>query len=280
MNQLAPLDQLGLSVSAQYQSMLSVISENRDTVSLALSQHGKSHTQFQYAMLDNAGPIAGPTKLRNMRQILAVIDRTEAALQEAWFNRRKKMVEAAKFRRDAEGSRLDEYDRELALIQAEEIEAGLRQAERTTAGAIRKLAAYYEQYASLESQLKQELNKDQITETDFEADEERFHIMKVFEQALCAARAHGGQVDHGNMIYFHDIGINGGCAHGDIVSYLQREGQAAGTAQSVHELHAMECEFLSDMAKKYAGCSKAYAERKGLLSGPTKATLGLVESSH
>jgi hypothetical protein len=270
---LVPLSQISITNADEYRPMLSVIEKHREGVSLAISQHGKSHTQFQYAMLDNAGPIAGPTKLRNMRQILSVIDQTEAALQESWFNCRKKMVEAAKFRRDANDDRVDDLDRELAAIQAEEIEQGLARSQKSTAGAIRKLAAYYEQYASLEAQLKQELGKDRITEADFEADEERFHIMKVFEQALCAARANGGRIDHGNMIYFHDIGINGGCAQGDIITYLQREADASTKLTDVHAMHSLECDFLADMAKKYEGCSVAYLKRKGLISASQSAVV-------
>jgi hypothetical protein len=109
--ELAPLKDLGLSVRPEYAGMLSVIEANRENVALALQQHGKSHTQFQYAMLDNAGPVAGPTKLRNMRQILAVIERTEAALQEAYYKRREQ-----------------DLDRQIAVSKAEREDDPLQRA--------------------------------------------------------------------------------------------------------------------------------------------------------
>jgi hypothetical protein len=239
--------------------MLQTIAENRPAVTQALTQHGKTHTQFQYAMLDNAGPIAGPTKLRNMRQILAVIDRTEAALEDAWLDYREKLEEG----RDGSG-----IASERALCHA-------RRIKKHMAGAVRKLAAYYEQYAHLEAQLKEELDKDEITEADFEADEERFHVMKAFEQALCAARASGGCIDHGNFIYLHDIGVNGALAQRDILQYLDNEDKAIQAGRDVYYMHQMECAFLECMAMKYDGCAREYAKRKGLLPGPSAtATLG------
>jgi len=263
--QLAPLEQLGLSVVEQYKPMLSVIDENRLSVSKALKQHGKSHTQFQYTMLDNAGPIAGPTKLRNMRQILAVIDQTESALNEAWFRRRKKQVEALQLRKRAETAE-DDLEREMLEIEAEEIEQGFLSSEKSIGGAIRKLAAYYEQYRELEAQLKEELGKEEITEADFEADEERFHIMKAFEQAMIAGRANG-RIDHGNMIYLHDIGVSGVHAQQDIMSHLARTlDYARSHPENPVECHKMDCEFLDAVAKKYSGSATAYAKRKGLRS--------------
>jgi hypothetical protein len=272
--ELAPLKDLGLSVRPEYAGMLSVIEANRENVALALQQHGKSHTQFQYAMLDNAGPVAGPTKLRNMRQILAVIDRTEAALQEAYYKRREqdldRQIAVSKAERED-----DPLQRAKLELEAEKVGSEMARGESVIAGALRKLTAYYEQYAHLEAQLKEELGKDEITEADFEVDEGRFHIMKAFEQALCSARAGGGCIDHGNFIYLHDIGVNGALAQRDIIQYLDNEDKAIQAGKDVYYMHQMECAFLECMAMKYEGCAREYAKRKGLLTGPsTIATLG------
>lgn len=268
MTTLVPTNDLNLTAD-EYKPMLAVIEEGRPAMLAAVAQHGKSHTQFQYSMLDNSGPIAGPTKLRNMRQILAVIDRTEAALEEAYHSQRQK---------ECESRQLRESENELDQLKAEELESQVRRGQSSVTGAIRKLAAYYEQYQSLEQQIKDELGKDEITEADFERDEERFHVMKAFEQALCAARATAGRVDHGNFIYFHDIGINGTCAQADINIYFQEEVKRVEGIKSIHDMHAFETIFLEDMAEKYAGCSVDYAKRKGLtgVMSPV-ATLGYEE---
>ena len=258
---------------AEYRPMIEFIESRRPGVARALSHHGKSHTQFQYAMLDNAGPIAGPTKLRNLRQILAVISQTEAAIQEAWFTSREKecdivlLAEAAMNVNEARWHKL--------MAKADRLRGELALTENVIAGALRKLAAYYEQHAHLERQIKEELGKDEITEADFEADEERFHVMKAFEQALCAARASGGRIDHGNFIYFHDIGINGTLAQADIAAYFVNE-RGMMSERTPHEMHEYECAFLKCMALKYRGCAAAYAIRKGLRSDPSPvATLGM-----
>jgi hypothetical protein len=278
--QLAPLRELGISTrDREYGGMLSVIDENRETVALALQHHGKSHTQFQYSLLDNAGPVAGPTKLRNMRQILAVIERTEAALQEAYFSRKEKDLD----RQIAESKLVEEEDplqRAKLELEIDKISSELARGESTIAGALRKLTAYYENYAHLESQMKKELDTEEITEAHFEADEERFHVMKAFEQALCAARSGGGRIDHGNFIYLHDIGVNGNCAQRDILEYLENEELAISGGKDVKYMHEMECAFLQCMAIKYKGCAVEYAKRKGLLAGLSSvATLGFEEQS-
>jgi hypothetical protein len=259
---------------AEYRPMINFIELHRPAVERALSQHCKSHTQFQYAMLDNAGPIAGPTKLRNLRQVLAVIAQTDAALQEAWFASREKQCDidlTEESLAGASGAR-----RNKLTAKADRLRGELSRTESAMAGALRKLAAYYEQYTHLEQQIREELGHD-ITEADFEADEERFHIMKAFEQALCAARASGGRIDHGNFIYLHDIGINGTLAQADLTEYFSNEANST-TFRTPHQMHEYECAFLRCMAMKYKGCSGEYAKRKGLLAGPSAvATLGIKE---
>lgn len=270
MTDLVPIENLSLTAGERYRPMLDLIDRSRPGILAAVAQHGKSHTQFQYAMLDNAGPIAGPTKLRNMRQILAVIDRTEAALEETYHKQRQDECRVRMFR---------EKGGELMELKAQQLESQLRRSQSSIQGSIRKLAAYYEQYQNLESQLKEELGKDEITEADFEADEERFHIMKAFEQALCAARSNGGKIDHGNLIYFHDIGINGRLAQEEITRYFQTEQDQCDNL-SVHQMHELECSFLEAMAEVFKGCGAAYAKRKGLLTGLSQvATLGYQRES-
>ena len=105
------------------------------------------------------------------------------------------------------------------------------------------------------------LDKEEITEEDFEKDEERYHIMKAFEQALCAARAHGGTIDEGNHIYFYQIGINGTSAQVEINAYLSGEGQQVSEEGILPE-HENTWEWLHDMADKYSGCAQKFVEQK------------------
>lgn len=258
----------GLPLAPEYGRMLDLIRDAEPAVALATAQHGKSHSQFQYTMLDCSGPIAGPTKLRNWRQVLAVIERTQDALNEAALKIREHKANAAVLEKRQRGEAVEE----AALTQVKIDEALLhsQMAQRSMAGAVRKLALYVLQFQELERQIRAELNKadgEPITEEDFERDEERFHIQKVFQQGLQAARAHG-RIDHGNMIYLDDLGISGAAATQDIGAFLSQEAKAMNESpDDVQRLHAMEREWLRRMADRYSGCARQLAESKGLLPG-------------
>lgn len=276
MNDLTRLDSTvkSLGLTADYGRMLGIIQESESAVALAAAQHGKSHSQFQYANLDCSGPVAGPTKIRNWRHVLAVIQQTRDALNEAAFSLRECRARAELF--SAKAMEVAEQDSpqaellELLRIKSDQQKSRAAAIERNMAGAIRKLATYTLQFQELERQIRQELAKSEsepITEEDFERDEARFHVMKAFQQALQAARAHG-RIDHGNLIYLDDLGISGRLATEDVGLYLKREHEyCLAHPDHVAEVHAMQRAWLADMAAKYANCPHRSAEAKGLIPG-------------
>ena len=170
MRSLVPVNDLReLSTSTAYAPMLELIENMRPAVQQAMTQHGKSHTQYQYTMLDNTAPLGGLTKIRNMRQALSTINRTEAALEENYHKREQSLCKAEIFRMKAASAN---GASKLLLLKAAELESQVQRMDLFLTGAVRKLTYYYEQYAELESQIKGELEKDVITESDLEADEE------------------------------------------------------------------------------------------------------------
>lgn len=206
--------------------------------------------------MDSMFTVSCPTELRNIRQILAEITRTREALEEASIAVRKQKIEIAKKRMDyanAQG-----LDRDIAEIEIEEIESKLKNTHGYILGAIRKLSAYTRQYKAI----LQYIGKDEFTEADFEEDEERYHIMKAFEQGLCAARSRGGVIDEGNQIYFYQIGINGMVAQAEVTRYIQEEMKLLEAGKE--PAHEMTVKFLAYCARKFKGCAAKYAERKGM----------------
>jgi len=111
-----------------------------------------------------------------------------------------------------------------------------------------------------------------LSEETFEAEEERYHIMKAFEQGMNAARSHGGFIDEGNQIYFTQIGINGTVAQVEMANYLNWE---STMMHNKHEpTHEDQMAFLNRMAEKFKGCSRDYAARKGMRPVTEFALLG------
>ena len=237
----------------QYKGMLDNISNYYPVVAKATRNFNKSQSQFMNNMLT----VSHPTELRNLRQILAQVKRAKQALDEAFFSVEEKKIEIKKKVRQLE-KETDELEKELLNVKIAKLQSQLGHTMESVEGAIRKVSAYMTQYKNI----LDELGIEEITEEDFEKDEERYHIMKVFEQALCAARSRQGVIDEGNHIYLYQIGISGTAAQMEVSKFLESEGRMVkdGTLPS----HEHTWKWMQQMAKKYAGSATKFCELKGM----------------
>jgi hypothetical protein len=249
MNEIMSIENLPV----KYQTMLSRISDRFLIIERDARNFNKTQSQF----MNHVMTVSQPTALRSMRQILAEIKRKKEALDEAYFKLRKKKVKQKKKKRLLETT-TDPLDREMLEIEIAEIDSRIATTMGYVEGAIRSISSYMAQYDNLLEQI----GKDELTEEDFEKDEERYHIMTAFTQALIAARARGGMIDEGNYIYFHQIGINGTMAQCEITSYLSNEGRMVAEGNAVP--HDNVTRWLDDIADKYKGCAEAFTKARGL----------------
>lgn len=240
--------------------MFDIISSMLPEVQRATSMFCKTQSQF----MDNLLTISHFTPIRNMRQILAEMQRIRQALGEAYFNIEKKKLQIEEKRASLTLS--DDITSRRLAVEIAELQWQIDTTMEYVNGAIRKLTNYSLQYRSIQ----QHFNLENFTEEDFELEEERYHIAKAFEQGLNAARAHGGIVDEGNHIYFSQIGINGTVAQVEIANYLNKEAYMLSPIYNgqqktiVEPTHAMQLEFLDNMTKKFKGCSKNIASYRGM----------------
>lgn len=242
-----------IEVMPEHKQMLQVIKDSLPEVQRSTSLFGKTQSQF----MDNMLTVSAMTPLRNLHQILAQMVKTRDAIKEANFKLKKKEIEA-KIKRVEESKETDELKKELLANEAAELEAGAESSKIYLSGAIRALANYTAQYNSI-----MEINKLQnFSEEDFEKEEERYHIMKAFEQALGAARSRGGTIDEGNHIYFSQVGINGAHAQFRITEYLNGETKLLQEGKA--PTHGAYIDFLERMATEFAGSADKFAERKGM----------------
>lgn len=247
-------------VSIQYQGLLSQIGEFYPVIQKATNNFYKTQSQF----MDNMMTVHQPTVIRSLRQILVEVNNSKQALNEAYFKYKKSKVELERKTLLLEKTE-DLFDKNLLLIEIDEIQSQMESSRGYIEGAIRRVHAYFEQYKNL---LKK-YGKDEFTEQDFEEDEARYHVMTAFDQALCAARSHGGVIDEGNHIYFYQIGINGGVAQYEISNYLDIEIKLFQAGQL--PTHEMTVEWLEEMGRKYAFAAQDFAERKGMTIMSTKS---------
>jgi hypothetical protein len=180
------------------------------------------------------------------------------ALEEAHIKMRKKEIELREKEHKLKSNiDLTEFEKEMLEIEILEIKVNMNNIQNSITGAIRKMSFFTNQYKSI---LKK-MGKDDITEEEYEKEESRYHVMTCLKQALNAARARGGVIDEGNLIYLFDMGINSAQAQAEIYSYLKMENEMMD--KGVAPTHEMTMQWLEACADKFQGDAEKFAERRG-----------------
>ena len=241
-------------VKKEYKAMLDNIHATLPAIKQSSSNFYKSHSQFMGVMLD----VTAITPIRSVKHTLAEIDKTRMALEEAHLKMRKKDIELRekehKLKTDLE---MTSFEKELLETEILEIQVNMNNIQNSITGAIRKMNFFTNQYKSI---LKK-LGKDDISEEEYEKEESNYHVMTCMKQALNAARARGGVIDEGNLIYLFDMGINSAQAQAEIYAYLKMENDMMNSGKA--PTHEMTMQWLEACAAKFSKDAEAFAERRG-----------------
>lgn len=241
-------------VKKEYKQMLTNINTSLPAIKKSSSNFYKSHSQFMGVMLG----VTAITPIRSVKHTLAELDKTRMALEEAQLKMMKKDIELRqkehKLKTDLE---MDEFEKELLETDILEVKVNMNNIQNSVSGAIRKMNFFTNQYKSI---LKK-LGKDDITEEEYEKEESNYHVMTCLKQALNAARARGGVIDEGNLIYLFDMGINSAQAQAEIYAYLEMENKLMKEGKA--PTHEMTMQWLEACAEKFSGEAEKFAERRG-----------------
>jgi len=241
-------------VKKEYKAMLDNIHTTLPAIKQSSSNFYKSHSQFMGVMLD----VTAITPIRSVKHTLAEIDKTRMALEEAHLKMRKKDIELRekehKLKTDLD---MTEFEKELLETEILEIQVNMNNIQNSISGAIRKMNFFTNQYKSI---LKK-LGKEDITEEEYEKEEANYHVMTCMKQALNAARARGGVIDEGNLIYLFDMGINSAQAQAEIYAYLKMENKMIEEGKA--PTHEMTMQWLEACAAKFSSDANKFAERRG-----------------
>ena len=241
-------------VKKEYKQMLTNINATLPAIKQSSSNFYKSHSQFMGVMLD----VTAITPIRSVKHTLAELDKTRMALEEAQLKMMKKDKELRQIEKKLnDGEYKDDLERELLETEILEVKVNMNNIQNSVSGAIRKMSFFTNQYKSI---LKK-LGKDDITEEEYEKEESRYHVMTCMKQALNAARARGGVIDEGNLIYLFDMGINSAQAQAEIYAYLKMENKLMDEGKA--PTHEMTMQWLEACADKFSGESVKFAERRG-----------------
>jgi len=241
-------------VKEEYKGMLKNISTNLPAIKKSSSNFYKSHSQFMGVMLD----VTAITPIRSIKHTLAELDKTRMALEEAHLKMMKKDIELrAKEKKLDDGDFKDDFEKETLSVEILEIKVNMNNIQNSITGAVRKMSFFTTQYNSI---LKK-LGKDDITEEEYEKEESRYHVMTCMKQALNAARARGGVIDEGNLIYLFDMGINSAQAQAEVYAYLEMENKLMTEGKA--PTHEMTMQWLEACADKFSSDAEKFAERRG-----------------
>lgn len=256
-----------LAIAPEYKEMIKHINDKLPAISRDSANFYKSASQFKGVTLD----VTDLTPMSSLKHILAVIDRTRMALEEAHITLRRKQIQlkqkTAEY--DAES---DTLNKELIWVDIVELNTSMNNIENSIKGALRKMSFFTTQYEAI----MEKLGKDEITEEDYERNESRHHVMTAMKQALNAARTRGGIIDEGNHIYLFDMGINGAVAQAEVLAYLEAEQRFL--SEGKEPTHEMTVRWLEACADKFENCGKQFAERRGFIPLDKKSLAKEIEN--
>ena len=240
------------SYPVEYKNMIETINSNMPMILQNSENFYKTSSQFKNTILD----VTDITPISSLRHILAVIDQTKLALEQAQFDMKKNLIELNRKTNQLETEE-NIYDRDLLELEIQQILIGKENGDRVVRGAIRRLNYFVTQYNAILNSL----GKDSITEEEFEQAEIRHHIMTAMKQALISARPRGGLIDEGNQIYLFDLGINGSAAQMEVIGYLQMEENMIKLGQE--PTHDMTLNWLNLCADKFEKAPEEFAIKRG-----------------
>jgi hypothetical protein len=246
------MNELEKALPEQYSPMLAKIDSVLPLAKIDTENFNKSSSQFKMATLD----VVDLTPINSAKHLLAVIQRTRQALEEASITLRRKQVELKRKEMDlmaSEGTDTDEL-----VIDVDELKMQIANIEASGRGAVRKLANALDSYQNILTAL----GKDHLTELDYEKDQVRYHIMTAFNQALTAARARGGLIDEGNHIYLFQLGINGALAQAEVTSFLEAEQNALN--EGIAPSHEAIVKWLNLVADRFEKAPEQYAAQRNM----------------
>lgn len=246
------MDNLELALPSQYEPILAKVEEVLPLANIDSNNFNKSSSQFKMAMLD----VTDLTPINSAKHLLAVIQRTRQALEEASISLRRKKLELK--RKELDLMAADGMDVDCIVIDIDELKMQIANIEASGQGAVRKLANALDQYQGILNAL----DKDHLTELDYEQDQKRYHIMTAFNQALTAARSRGGIIDEGNLIYLFQLGINGAIAQYEVRQLLAAEQEAINKGNT--PTHAGTISWLNALADKYITAAEDYATARNM----------------
>ncbi len=200
------------------------------------------------------------TPLRNIRHLLARIERSYGACKESEYKLKKlnvrKQIKAKELDKEK-----DKFKKEILNIDIDEINHKIDSSLYYFNGAVKKIQHNY--YCI--NQIMEHNNYTSFDEIDFEKEEEEYHIKTAINQSIRSVRI-SGRIDPGNQEYLEQCGINPGIVQNAILGYLlieqknMKDEKADMTTTSLYD-------FIEKCYQDFKGSSEKRLEGLGVKNG-------------
>jgi len=196
------------------------------------NKHDRSHSQFawKHFILDQF------TNGRNLRQILAEIDRKKRALVDNKYGLLKDVAQT-KIKEDLLKGETNEYKRKLLQLEIEESYEKNKMAIRPIQGALKDIMVLTDVYEQI---------KTEMSEEEFEKEEKKYWIMRLVAQSTRDVRS-TSKIGNGNQEALEQCGLNPLAVELDIIKYLGSE------LKDISYTTERFNKFLEESAEKYNG---------------------------
>lgn len=217
---------------------------------------GKSNSQW----MESNMAMSAQTPLRNIRHLLARIERSHQACKETEYKLKKLHIQKRIKERDITKEN-DNLKQEIITIEIKEIVHKINSSMYYFQGAVNKIQHNYDCI----QQIMNANNYSSFDEIDFEKEEEEYHIKTAINQSIRSIRT-TGTIDPGNQEYLEQCGINPGIAQANIIGYLILENKKLHdnnydkTTKSLYD-------FIEQCYQKFKGLSKERLQGLGVKNG-------------
>ena len=248
-----------LSLVSIHETELSTIHDRMKDINISSEGFGKTNSQFEKSFFT----LTHQTPYRNLKQILAEINKIRGNLKGTDTKLRKDVIRLAKLKEKIKNCS-DKYKKALLQIELEDKQSNLADSRLFVEGAIKEL--YHLQ--QLFEEIKANHGIKDLDEIDVEEAEEEYHIKRGFEQAYQNMNDNSVSMGLAEQEYLLQNGINPVQAKLDIVARINEVQQEAQYRLNQNDNSRITMDghykWLDDMVEKYKGCSKDVMKRKGI----------------
>ena len=192
--------------------------------------------------------LSGQSPMRMMRQVMAEIEKRQAALYEAQYNVAKSKSKLEKL--------LDRKDNLSKVEQADviQLQHSITMTENKANGSLKDIAILMDSYDSI----KKNNDIDNWSEEDFEQEEKAHHTRRGFE-LLYRNLIEYGRGKEATLEYLQQYGVHAQIAIAEVTGYITLVNDLVARGDKITSLHLED--FLDEMKDKYSSNANEVSKR-------------------